>query len=81
MKTEVRCVHLKTPTYQATLSDYVRDRLKLDPDRKPPDAELLRAILDAADQRFAYVAFLTDRCERGKEDRSRRGDRRGRAER
>ncbi len=69
MAARVRPVHLDSIAYQDMLQGYMIQRLKLSPEQNPEDQGLIQAILDAADNRFAYVAFLTERCGRGKESR------------
>jgi tetratricopeptide (TPR) repeat protein len=48
--------------YQAFLREYLRERLRLDPER-PEDRRLAEDIIRAADARFAYVSFLAERLE------------------
>jgi hypothetical protein len=48
--------------YQALLREYLRARLRLDPERQE-DRRLAEGIIRAADGRFAYVSFLADRLE------------------
>jgi tetratricopeptide (TPR) repeat protein len=64
----LRRVRLSGRPYRAMLEGYVCRRLALSPRHKPADAQLLDAIIATADHRFAYVAFLTERCQRGRED-------------
>jgi tetratricopeptide (TPR) repeat protein len=64
----LRRVQLTGRPYRAMLEGYVCRRLALSPRHKPADAQLLDAIIETADHRFAYVAFLTERCQRGRED-------------
>jgi len=48
--------------HQTLLREYLRGRLRLDPER-PQDWRLAEDIIGAADGRFAYVSFLADRLE------------------
>jgi tetratricopeptide (TPR) repeat protein len=64
----LRRVQLTGRPYRAMLEGYVCRRLALSPREKPADAQLLDAVIATADHRFAYVAFLTERCQRGRED-------------
>ena len=66
MPAAVRRFGRQSADYLAALDDYIRHRL---PEPMRADAALRAAIVGAADERFAYVAFLTERAARGKVDR------------
>lgn len=63
----LRRIGLDSRAYRDMLDDYCCWRLGLHPDL-PADADLRDAILETAGHRFAFVAFLAERCQRGKED-------------
>lgn len=66
MPAAVRRFDLASAAYLATLDAYIHGRL---PPGPRDDAALRAAIVAAADRRFAYVAFLAERCAQGKADR------------
>lgn len=68
MPAAVRRFDLGSAEYLATLDAYIRGRL---PPGVRDDEALRAAIVAAADRRFAYVAFLTERAAQGKADRDR----------
>ena len=63
----LRRIGLDSRAYRDMLDDYCCWRMGLRPDL-PADADLRDAILETAGHRFAFVAFLAERCQRGKED-------------